>query len=158
MGNRRFAQIDTSDEDDELVLSRLSRSSHNAEEKRKRKRMKLGEEDEEEEEKQNQDKRKETEDSEDDVEKEKKSSRDKKAKSKAVEESEPEEEVEEEAQEDAKPIGDVIRVSGKGRGRRNHYKSFEYDGLSYDLVSISFFKCVINLFKLKNAYVFALGL
>ncbi|XP_019156290.1 PREDICTED: uncharacterized protein LOC109153023 isoform X2 [Ipomoea nil] len=133
MGNRRFAQIDTSDEDDELVLSRLSRSSHNAEEKRKRKRMKLGEEDEEEEEKQNQNKRKEAEDSEEDVEKDKRSSRDKKAKSKAVEESEPEEEVEEEAQEDAKPIGDVIRVSGKGRGRRNHYKSFEYDGLSYDL-------------------------
>lgn len=37
-------------------------------------------------------------------------------------------------QEDAKPIGDVIRTSGKGRGKRNHYESFEYDGLRYDLV------------------------
>ncbi|KAI7741563.1 hypothetical protein M8C21_006331, partial [Ambrosia artemisiifolia] len=36
---------------------------------------------------------------------------------------------------DAKPIGDVIRVSGKGRSKRSHYKSFEYDGLCYELVS-----------------------
>ncbi|XP_071708024.1 protein REPRESSOR OF VERNALIZATION 1-like [Rutidosis leptorrhynchoides] len=35
--------------------------------------------------------------------------------------------------EDATPIGDVIRVSGKGKTRRNHYKSFEYDGLTYEL-------------------------
>lgn len=35
--------------------------------------------------------------------------------------------------EDAKPIGEVVRVSGKGKSRRNHYKSFEFDGLSYEL-------------------------
>lgn len=39
-------------------------------------------------------------------------------------------------QEDAKPIGDVVRVSGKGRGRRRHYEAFEYDGTRFDLVSI----------------------
>ncbi|KAK4260588.1 hypothetical protein QN277_003683 [Acacia crassicarpa] len=33
--------------------------------------------------------------------------------------------------EDAKPIGDAVRFSGKGRGRRKHYKSFEYDGNQY---------------------------
>lgn len=37
--------------------------------------------------------------------------------------------------EDAKPIGDFVRVLGKGKTRRNHYKSFEFDGLSYELVS-----------------------
>ncbi|XP_076947382.1 ASI1-immunoprecipitated protein 3-like [Bidens hawaiensis] len=37
------------------------------------------------------------------------------------------------APEDAKAIGDVVRVSGKGKSRRNHYNSFEFDGLSYDL-------------------------
>ncbi|KAK7308975.1 hypothetical protein RJT34_05349 [Clitoria ternatea] len=35
--------------------------------------------------------------------------------------------------EDAKPIGDPIRVSGKGRGRRKHFDSFEYDGNQYTL-------------------------
>ena len=42
---------------------------------------------------------------------------------------------EEAPQEDAKPIGDVVRVSGKGKGRRSHYEAFEYDGNRYDLVS-----------------------
>ncbi|KVH90064.1 uncharacterized protein LOC112520995 isoform X1 [Cynara cardunculus var. scolymus] len=43
------------------------------------------------------------------------------------------EEEEEAVVEDAKPIGEVVRVSGKGKSRRNHYKSFEFDGLSYEL-------------------------
>ncbi|MCI45676.1 bromo-adjacent-like (BAH) domain protein, partial [Trifolium medium] len=34
---------------------------------------------------------------------------------------------------DAKPIGDPIRVSGKGRGRKRHYESFEFDGNQYSL-------------------------
>ncbi|PPD93934.1 hypothetical protein GOBAR_DD09035 [Gossypium barbadense] len=38
-----------------------------------------------------------------------------------------------EDEEDAKPIGKVVRVSGKGRGRRSHYESFEFDGNRYDL-------------------------
>lgn len=36
---------------------------------------------------------------------------------------------------DAKPIGDPLRVSGKGRGRKRHYESFEFDGNQYTLVS-----------------------
>ncbi|CAH9137397.1 unnamed protein product [Cuscuta epithymum] len=131
MGNRRLAQIDTSDdEDDEVLLSRVYRHSSNAEERRRRKTMKLDEEDEEED-KQNQNKRKAVEDLGNDIGKEKKSRNNEVKKS--AEESEPEEDVDEEVQEEAKPIGDVIRVSGKARGRRNHYKSFEYDGLSYQL-------------------------
>ncbi|ESW30499.1 hypothetical protein PHAVU_002G157900 [Phaseolus vulgaris] len=35
--------------------------------------------------------------------------------------------------EDAKPIGDAVRVSGKGRGRKRHYDSFEFDGIQYTL-------------------------
>ncbi|WVZ10064.1 hypothetical protein V8G54_014594 [Vigna mungo] len=35
--------------------------------------------------------------------------------------------------EDAKPIGEPVRVSGKGRGRKRHYDSFEFDGMQYTL-------------------------
>lgn len=48
-------------------------------------------------------------------------------------EEEREEEVEEEVQEEATPLGKVVRVSGKGRGRKNHYAAFELDGFRYDL-------------------------
>lgn len=42
--------------------------------------------------------------------------------------------------EDAKPIGEPLRVSGKGRGRKRHYESFEFDGNQYSLVSsVTFF-------------------
>lgn len=34
---------------------------------------------------------------------------------------------------DAKPVGDSVRVSGKGRKQRTHFEAFEYDGLRYDL-------------------------
>ncbi|VFR02251.1 unnamed protein product [Cuscuta campestris] len=135
MGNRRFAQIDTSDDDDNLLISQVCRRSNNGVEKRKCKRMKLCEEEDEEEEEEDMrnqnNKRKAVEHLEEDVGKEKKNRTSETRKS--ADESEPEEDVEEEVQEEAKPIGDVIRVSGKGRGRRNHYKSFEYDGLTYEL-------------------------
>ncbi|KAL2902588.1 Chromatin remodeling protein EBS [Bienertia sinuspersici] len=49
------------------------------------------------------------------------------------EEQEEEEEEEEPVQEDAKPIGDVIRVSGKGRSQKKHYKEFEFDGNRFEL-------------------------
>ncbi|PKI50962.1 hypothetical protein CRG98_028692 [Punica granatum] len=49
------------------------------------------------------------------------------------EEDEQEDEEEEEEVEDAKPIGEPVRVSGKGRGRREHYEAFEYDGNRYEL-------------------------
>ncbi|WOK94864.1 hypothetical protein Cni_G03569 [Canna indica] len=48
------------------------------------------------------------------------------------EEDDPEEEPTE-VQEDAKPIGDVIRVSGKGRKKKMHFASFEYDGNVFSL-------------------------
>ncbi|XP_073127799.1 ASI1-immunoprecipitated protein 3-like [Henckelia pumila] len=33
----------------------------------------------------------------------------------------------------ARSIGEVVRVSGKEKEKRNHYKSFEYDGFQYHL-------------------------
>ncbi|KAK4744932.1 hypothetical protein SAY87_011244 [Trapa incisa] len=42
-------------------------------------------------------------------------------------------EKEEDELEDAKPIGEPVRISGKGRGRREHYEAFEFDGCHYDL-------------------------
>ncbi|XP_057800103.1 uncharacterized protein LOC131015702 isoform X2 [Salvia miltiorrhiza] len=40
-----------------------------------------------------------------------------------------------EEQEDleAQPVGEPIRFSGKGRGKRSHFESFEYDGIQYQL-------------------------
>ncbi|KAK2439055.1 bromo-adjacent proteiny (BAH) domain-containing protein [Trifolium repens] len=35
--------------------------------------------------------------------------------------------------EDAKPIGEPVRVSGKGKGRKKHFHSFEFDGDQYNL-------------------------
>ncbi|KAE8732314.1 hypothetical protein F3Y22_tig00002237pilonHSYRG01639 [Hibiscus syriacus] len=81
------------------------------------------------------------EDEEDDEEMELKRTRNKKREEDLEEEEEdPEEEEEEEEDpeeeeivEDAKPIGEVLRVSGKGRVRRSHYGGFEFDGVRYDL-------------------------
>ncbi|RRT68520.1 hypothetical protein B296_00024519 [Ensete ventricosum] len=47
---------------------------------------------------------------------------------------EPEEEVAMEPQGDAKPIGDVVRVSGNGRSKKIHYSSFEFSGNFFELV------------------------
>ncbi|KAK7399211.1 hypothetical protein VNO78_10390 [Psophocarpus tetragonolobus] len=119
MGNRRFTQVATSDEEDEAPpppplpkqQSSASASEENRPKKqRKRKRMKLQEEEEEEEEE------------------------DKKKKRKTKDKQEERSNEEEEApQEDAKPIGEPIKFSGKGRGRKKHYESFEYDGNQYTL-------------------------
>ncbi|XP_057510610.1 uncharacterized protein LOC130792992 isoform X1 [Actinidia eriantha] len=35
--------------------------------------------------------------------------------------------------EDPKPVGNVVRVSGRGRGRQSHYEAYEYDGVRFDL-------------------------
>ncbi|CAK9142227.1 unnamed protein product [Ilex paraguariensis] len=114
MRNRWLATSD--DEDDAPPPPPPSRSSNTdevQENQRKRKKLKLNEEEEEEEEER----------------REKKNAREEEQP-----ESGDEEEKEDEAvQEDAKPIGEVVRVSGKGRGKRNHYKSFEFDGLEYNL-------------------------
>ncbi|XP_028767408.1 uncharacterized protein LOC114725115 isoform X1 [Neltuma alba] len=123
MGNRRFTLVATSDEEDESPTRPQQRrqqqqpssvSEENRSKQRKRKRMKLPEEEDEEEE---------------EADKKKK----RKPKDKEEEGSMSADEEEEQPQEDAKPIGDPIRVSGKGRGRRKHYDSFEFDGNQYTL-------------------------
>ncbi|KAI3422734.1 uncharacterized protein J3R85_011819 [Psidium guajava] len=141
MGNRRFAQFPTSDdeEDEPHPGKRVTRSSRNPGEgevesrSKRRKLVKLVDEDEGggggggepeadreggREEKSaniaNRRKKKEEEEEEEDPEEE-------------------EEEEEEEPDEDAKPIGQAVRFSGKGRGRRSHYEAFEFDGNQYEL-------------------------
>ncbi|XP_034708925.1 uncharacterized protein LOC117931964 isoform X2 [Vitis riparia] len=99
MGNRRFARITTSDDEDEAQPPSRFHSpemERQQPKQRRRKKIKLPEEEEERE--------KETQSGD-----------------------------EEAPQEDAKPIGDAVRVSGKGRGRRSHYEAFEFDGNRYDL-------------------------
>lgn len=59
----------------------------------------------------------------------------KKKKKKGRGDEDEEEEEEEALQEDAKPVGDVIRTSGKARGKKNHYSAFEYDGNHFELVN-----------------------
>ncbi|KAG5563243.1 hypothetical protein RHGRI_005856 [Rhododendron griersonianum] len=123
-GNRRFAQVATSDDEDDLPpraprsVSPTTDEEKPNDRKRKKKKLKLNNKD-------------------DDDDEEEKDRERKKQKKKAIEEEQEEKPAsdneEEEVQEDAKPIGDVIRVSGKGKGRRNHYDAFEYDGLRYDL-------------------------
>ncbi|KAE8697623.1 hypothetical protein F3Y22_tig00110616pilonHSYRG00030 [Hibiscus syriacus] len=115
MGNRRFAQVSTSDDEDEAPIPPRRSRPEDTRPERKRQKMKLLEEDDEEDEKENKKRKK------------------KKNEVKEEEEQEEEEQEEEPVQEDAKPIGDAIRVSGKGRGRRSHYEAFEFDGNRYDL-------------------------
>ncbi|XP_016441599.1 ASI1-immunoprecipitated protein 3 isoform X1 [Nicotiana tabacum] len=163
MRNRRLAVVaisdddDDDDDDDKLPLSRVTRASSNGEDKansqRKRKKVRLDDEEEEEEKPQEEEEEANNDDGSRDKRKKKRKvpeneeeerGRGKRNKKKKFDEepeveSEPEpveeeeEEVEEEQLEDAKPIGEVIRVTGKGKGRRNHYESFEYDGNRYEL-------------------------
>ncbi|XP_038874323.1 uncharacterized protein LOC120067024 [Benincasa hispida] len=123
MGNRRFAQVSTSDEEDKVPATKQqsSNSDDNLPIRRKRKKMKLQEEEEE-------------------AEADEKHRRSRKSSNKGDKEVEAskqqqaeDEDEDDQSQEDAKPIGDVVRVSGKGRGRKNHYNAFEYDGNRYDL-------------------------
>ncbi|PHT57750.1 hypothetical protein CQW23_00113 [Capsicum baccatum] len=139
MGNRRNTVVAISnDDEDEVPISRLRRASSNGggEEngnQRKRKKIELEEEEEEEKEKpkvkeeeeRGRGKRVKKPKKVDEEEEEAKVEEDRVEKAEAVEE--------EEQLEDAKPIGEVIKVTGKGKGRRNHYKSFELDGNDYEL-------------------------
>ncbi|CAJ1937432.1 unnamed protein product [Sphenostylis stenocarpa] len=126
MGNRRFTQVATSDEEDEApppppkLQSTATASDENpSKQQRKRKRMKLQEEEEE---------------VEKESDKEKEIEEDKKKKRKIRDKQDGRSNEEEEPpQEDAKPIGEPVRVSGKGRGRKKHFDSFEYDGNQYTL-------------------------
>ncbi|KAK9039925.1 hypothetical protein V6N11_015107 [Hibiscus sabdariffa] len=118
MGNRRFAQVSTSDEEDEAPIPPRRSRTEDTRPERKRKKMKLLEEDDEEDGKEMENNKKKKKKRDEDTEEE---------------EQEEEEHEEEPVQEDAKPIGDAVRVSGKGRGRRSHYEAFEFDGNRYDL-------------------------
>ncbi|CAJ2667214.1 unnamed protein product [Trifolium pratense] len=108
MVNRRFTQVATSDEDEDEA-PRQPPPQRNSK-LRNRKRMKLLDEEEDNDSDNNNNK-----DSDDDGQKEEGKN-------------EPPQTVD-----DAKPIGDPIRVSGKGRGRKRHYESFEFDGNQYSL-------------------------
>ncbi|XVE57890.1 hypothetical protein DITRI_Ditri04bG0126400 [Diplodiscus trichospermus] len=110
MVKRRFAQVSTSDEEDDVPIPPRRSRAEDKRQETKRKKMKIQEEDEEDEERGLKKKEK------------RKKKRD-----------EDEEEEEEGVQEDAKPIGKVVRLSGKGKGRRSHYEAFEFDGNRYDL-------------------------
>uniref|UniRef100_A0A2N9FNT3 Transposase (putative) gypsy type domain-containing protein n=1 Tax=Fagus sylvatica TaxID=28930 RepID=A0A2N9FNT3_FAGSY len=123
MGNRRFAQISTSDEEEEAPR-KPSDESHP---RRKRlKRMKLPEEEDEEQQQQQKQQQK-----------NKNKSKNKLKEKEALQSSGEEDEDEEPPQEDAKTIGDSIRLSGKGRGRRSHYEAFEFDGNRYNLLRLA---------------------
>ncbi|OIV93542.1 hypothetical protein TanjilG_28699 [Lupinus angustifolius] len=115
MGNRRrFTQVAISDDEDDNDSPIRRRSTHHSSSSFRsklqpnRKRLKLFDDDEEQ--KAETDPEEEEEDDDDDDENE-----------------------EEPVQEDAKPIGESIRASGKGRGRRKHFESFEFDGNQYTL-------------------------
>ncbi|KAJ6347446.1 hypothetical protein OIU76_004011 [Salix suchowensis] len=117
MGNRRFAQLSTSDEEDETPpkassLSTKTKPVNNSERERKRKKIELQEEEE--------------------VVVTRRRGRPRKKV--REEKSEEEVEVEEVPQEDAKPAGVSTRVSGKGRGRRTHFDAFDFDGNRYELM------------------------
>jgi hypothetical protein len=121
MWNQRFAQILTSDKEEEAPR-KPSDESHP---RRKRlKRMKLPEEEDKEQQQQQKQQQK-----------NKNKSKNKLKEKEALQSSGEEDEDEEPPQEDAKTIGDSIRLSGKGRGRRSHYEAFEFDGNRYNLVS-----------------------
>ncbi|CAA0820498.1 bromo-adjacent homology (BAH) domain-containing protein [Striga hermonthica] len=119
MGNRRF--VPSSDDEDNSPPARNSNGDVNRSQ-RKRKKVHLPDEEEE--------------DDDRDIGEVKLSEQTEKKKKKRDEpEPDPEPGSENEEPEDleALPVGGVVRVSGKGRGRRSHYASFEYDGLQYDL-------------------------
>ncbi|KAG8662093.1 hypothetical protein MANES_01G061900v8 [Manihot esculenta] len=113
MGNRRFAQVSTSDEEDDAPPPPpKTRSSTKLEENESnRKKIKLSDENEE------------------------KISGGKVKRKARVEKTveDPDQEEEEVPQEDAKPVGEPVKLSGKGRGRRSHYEAFDFDGNRYDL-------------------------
>ncbi|RID75655.1 hypothetical protein BRARA_B02689 [Brassica rapa] len=46
---------------------------------------------------------------------------------------EEEEEEEEEKPDDASPVGESVKITGKGKGRRTHFLQFDYDGNTYNL-------------------------
>lgn len=45
--------------------------------------------------------------------------------------------------EDAKPIGEPLKYSGKGKSKKWHYDSFEFNGIQYTIVN-SFFSLILH--------------
>ncbi|KAL0327779.1 UNVERIFIED_CONTAM: hypothetical protein Sangu_1855900 [Sesamum angustifolium] len=121
MGNRRFAQALTSDDEDDAPQRRRDSNGDENLKQRKRKMVHFPDEDDEE---------KEMEEAEL-TERKKKKKKKKKEKEEPEPESEAASENEEQGDVEAQPMGTVVRVSGRGRGRRNHYESFEYNGHQY---------------------------
>lgn len=128
MRNRRFAQLHTSDDDDDAPPPPRNSTA----DLRKRKKVHLPSDDEDEEMKIEAGRRREQ----------------RKKKKTEVPEPDPESENEEQDDVEAFPLGEPIRHSGKGRGRRSHFESFEYDGNQYQLVSffVLFFSIAIYYF------------
>ncbi|KAK4400805.1 hypothetical protein Sango_1186600 [Sesamum angolense] len=120
MGNRRFAQALTSDDEDDAPQRRRDSNGDENLKQRKRKMVHFPDEDDEE---------KEMEEAE--LTERKKKKKKKKEKEEPEPESEAASENEEQGDVEAQPMGTVVRVSGRGRGRRNHYESFEYNGHQY---------------------------
>ncbi|THU63862.1 hypothetical protein C4D60_Mb01t20320 [Musa balbisiana] len=123
MGKRRVAQV--SDDDEEEPRRREDADRDGDRKSKRKKKLRVDEEDEEEGQSSSQSKKGGV------------GGRSSRGGKGRVEEREDEEEEEEaaavEVQEDAKPIGDVVRVSGKGRRKKTHYSSFEYDGNVFEL-------------------------
>lgn len=124
MRNRRFALVATSDDEEETPQK--PPPAHSDEEQRrsqrKRKKIKLHDEDEE---------------KEHELAEETERKKPKKDQASGSENDDAAADDDGEAA-DAKPIGDSVRVSGKGRKQRTHFEAFEYDGIRYDLVSLNF--------------------
>ncbi|KAL6549983.1 hypothetical protein OROMI_020471 [Orobanche minor] len=122
MGNRRV--VPNSDDEDNSPPLRPPRKSNGDEKRnqRKRKKVYLPDDDDEDEKEMNEGKSSEL-------------VKNKKRREEPEPEAEPEPASENEEQEEleAQPLGEVVRVSGKGRWKRNHYASFEYDGFQYQL-------------------------
>ncbi|PRQ17687.1 putative BAH domain, transcription elongation factor S-II, central domain-containing protein [Rosa chinensis] len=119
MGNRRFAQIATSDDEEDDFARQSQQSSEEVPASTRKRKLKRVAEEEEEEERRRSRKKK------------KKGEEDAETASEGEEEEEEEEDEEDELE--AKPIGEMVKISGKGRTRRQHYQAFEYDGNQYEL-------------------------
>ncbi|CAN6834441.1 unnamed protein product, partial [Brassica oleracea] len=51
---------------------------------------------------------------------------------------------------DAKPVGEPVKVTGRGERRRNHYGQFEYKGERYELLSC---EDTVMLFSEENSLI-----
>ncbi|XP_010434802.1 PREDICTED: hepatoma-derived growth factor-related protein 2 isoform X2 [Camelina sativa] len=130
--SRRFAQV-SSDEDDDVPITRAKgRNSTSPEQilgkRKKRKTVKLYEEIEE---KESERKRKRKGKKGDDYDEDMVTEEEEEETPPEAEEEE--EEEEEEKPDDASPVGDSVKVTGKGKGKRTHFLQFEYDGNKYDV-------------------------